>query len=97
MDDAVIGANFWEAHVSFSLFLHAEPYLTGHSCIKHHYFKAEAYRIEPLSTKSCLSVDGEAFPFEPFQVEVHKGIARVLSPYGCYSADFREPTKPKSS
>ena len=62
MDDAVIGANFWEAHVSFSLFLHAGPYLTGHSCIKHHYFKAEAYRIEPLSTKSCLSVDGEAFP-----------------------------------
>jgi len=58
-----------------------------------HYFKAEAYRIEPLSTRSCLSVDGEVFPFEPFQVEVHKGLARVLSPYGYYCADFSQPAK----
>lgn len=31
MDDAVIGANFWEAHVSFPLSLHVGRYLTGHS------------------------------------------------------------------
>ncbi|KAH8107107.1 ATP-NAD kinase-like domain-containing protein [Cristinia sonorae] len=59
-----------------------------------HYFKAEAYRIEPLSTNSCLSVDGEGFDFEPFHVEVHKGLARVLSPYGYYNADFFPKSSP---
>ncbi|KAJ3478301.1 hypothetical protein NLI96_g9856 [Meripilus lineatus] len=56
-----------------------------------HYFKAEAYRVEPHSNKSCLSVDGEAYPFEPFQVEVHKGLATLLSPYGSYQAEFDLP------
>jgi len=57
-----------------------------------HYFKAEAYRVEPHSDQSCFAVDGEEYPFEPFQVEVHKGLASLLSPYGYYNVEF----KPKS-
>lgn len=59
-----------------------------------HYFKAEAYRVEPLSSNSCLAVDGEAYPFEPFEVEVHKGLATWLSPYGHYKVNF-DPNDPK--
>jgi len=36
-----------------------------------------------------LSVDGEQFPFEEFQVEVHPGLATFLSPHGHYAAEFR--------
>ncbi|KAH9484246.1 Sphingoid long chain base kinase 4 [Psilocybe cubensis] len=39
-----------------------------------HYAKVHAYRIKPLHPKGCLAVDGEAFPFEPFQVEVHQAV-----------------------
>ncbi|EKM55581.1 uncharacterized protein PHACADRAFT_256300 [Phanerochaete carnosa HHB-10118-sp] len=56
-----------------------------------HYFKAEAYRVEPLQNTSCLSVDGEEYPFEPFQVECHKGLATLLSPYGVYNVKFDVP------
>ncbi|KAG6898377.1 hypothetical protein C0992_009052 [Termitomyces sp. T32_za158] len=37
-----------------------------------HYVKAHAYRIKPLGPKGSLAVDGEIFPFEEFQVEVHQ-------------------------
>jgi len=56
-----------------------------------HYFRVQAYRVEPHTSHSCLAVDGEAFPFEPFQVEVHQGLGRFLSPYGHYEADFTLP------
>ncbi|EMD38389.1 hypothetical protein CERSUDRAFT_48084 [Gelatoporia subvermispora B] len=56
-----------------------------------HYFKAEAYHIEPISSKGLLSVDGESYPFQPFTVEVHKGLATLLSPCGHYQADFDLP------
>jgi sphingosine kinase len=52
------------------------------------YFKAHAYRVKPLEEKGIVSVDGEQFPFEEFQVEVHPGLATLLSPYGRYAADF---------
>ncbi|KAL4253166.1 Lipid Phosphate Formation and Regulation [Abortiporus biennis] len=55
-----------------------------------HYFKAEAYRVIPHNDSSWLSVDGEKYPFEPFEVEVHKGLATLLSPYGYYKADTFE-------
>ncbi len=29
--------------------------------------------------KGCFAVDGESYPFEPFQIEVHKGLGTVLS------------------
>ncbi|KAK0210950.1 ATP-NAD kinase-like domain-containing protein [Desarmillaria ectypa] len=53
-----------------------------------HYIKAHAYRMKPLSSKGALSVDGEMFPFEAFEVEVHQKLATLLSPHGYYAADF---------
>lgn len=58
------------------------------------YYKAYAYRVKPLGTKGVLSVDGENFLFEEFQVEVHPGLATLLSPHGYYAADF--PPEPPS-
>jgi len=55
---------------------------------KVHYVKAHAYRVKPLKKEGSLSIDGEAFPFEEFQVDVEKGLATFLSPYGHYAADF---------
>ncbi|KZT09459.1 uncharacterized protein LAESUDRAFT_694967 [Laetiporus sulphureus 93-53] len=62
-----------------------------------HYFRASAYRVEPYSPKGCFSVDGEEYPFEPFQVECHRGMATVLSPCGYYQAEFRLPDESKAS
>ncbi|KAF8892551.1 ATP-NAD kinase-like domain-containing protein [Infundibulicybe gibba] len=59
---------------------------------KVHYVKAHAYRVKPLSPKGVFSVDGEVFPFEEFQVEVHRGLATLLSPFGHYAADFAPRT-----
>jgi len=55
-----------------------------------HYFKASAYRVSPLrsSDTGYFSVDGEAYPFAPFQVEAHPGIAATLSMYGRYFNEF---------
>ncbi|KAH9952236.1 ATP-NAD kinase-like domain-containing protein [Amylocystis lapponica] len=58
-----------------------------------HYYKAYAYRIEPLSPNGLLSIDGEAYPFESFQVEVHQGLATLLSPYGHYQPGFEPRSK----
>lgn len=33
-------------------------------------------------------VDGEAFPFEEFQIEVLHRLGTLLSPYPYYAADF---------
>jgi hypothetical protein len=59
---------------------------------KLHYVKAHAYRVKPLSDKGSLAIDGEIFPFEEFQVEVHQGLATLLSPHGHYAADFQVPS-----
>ncbi|KAK0463936.1 ATP-NAD kinase-like domain-containing protein [Desarmillaria tabescens] len=61
-----------------------------------HYIKAHAYRMKPLSPKGSLSVDGEIFPFEAFEVEVHQKLATLLSPHGYYAADFH-PRESKST
>ncbi|KAJ8521628.1 hypothetical protein ONZ45_g1678 [Pleurotus djamor] len=57
------------------------------------YFKAHAYRVKTLAPKGSLSVDGEAFPFKEYQVEVHKGLGKLLSPHGTYAGDFGGPPK----
>ncbi|KAI0647126.1 ATP-NAD kinase-like domain-containing protein [Trametes meyenii] len=60
-----------------------------------HYFKAHAYRVEPSTSKGWLSIDGEAYPLEPYQVEVHQGLGTLLSMYGSYQLDFDyTPDKP---
>ncbi|KAK8069097.1 diacylglycerol kinase catalytic domain-containing protein [Apiospora phragmitis] len=50
------------------------------------YKKVVAYRITPRSKEGYISVDGERVPFEPFQAEVHQGLATVLSKNGKYEA-----------
>ncbi|KAF5381091.1 hypothetical protein D9615_003996 [Tricholomella constricta] len=64
-----------------------------------HYVKAHAYRVKPLVSKGSLAVDGEIFPFEEFQVEVHQKLATLLSPHGYYAADFssRPPSAPSGN
>ncbi|KAI0636889.1 ATP-NAD kinase-like domain-containing protein [Trametes polyzona] len=58
-----------------------------------HYYKAYAYRVEPSTAKGWLSVDGEAFPLEAYQVEVHPRLGTLLSMYGCYQLDFDIPSE----
>ncbi|KAK4215296.1 sphingoid long chain base kinase 4 [Rhypophila decipiens] len=52
------------------------------------YRKVSAYRIIPRipDAKCCISIDGEAFPWEPFQAEVHQGLGLTLSKKGLYEA-----------
>ena len=54
-----------------------------------HYFKVHAYRAKPLGP-GYLSIDGEKFPFEEFQVEAHKGLATTLSMLGHYAFELEE-------
>jgi sphingosine kinase len=44
--------------------------------------KVSAYRLTPWKPDGDISVDGERYPFEAFQVEVHQGLGRVLSKSG---------------
>jgi sphingosine kinase len=47
------------------------------------YRKVTAYRIIPKQQgEGYISIDGERIPFEPFQVEVHKGLGTVLTRSG---------------
>ncbi|CAG7846122.1 Sphingoid long chain base kinase 4 {ECO:0000250/UniProtKB:Q12246} Short=LCB kinase 4 {ECO:0000250/UniProtKB:Q12246}; {ECO:0000250/UniProtKB:Q12246}; AltName: Full=Sphinganine kinase 4 {ECO:0000305} [Serendipita indica DSM 11827] len=43
-----------------------------------HYFKVSGYRVKPTG-KGNFTVDGEGYPFEPFELRVHAGQLRVLS------------------
>ena len=46
-------------------------------------YKISGYRIIPKNQEhGYISIDGESFPFEPFQAEVHKGLGTVLSRTG---------------
>lgn len=47
-----------------------------------YYYKCSAYRLTPLAKSGFIAVDGEKVEHEPFQVECHKGLARVLSTEG---------------
>ncbi|KAF2018888.1 sphingoid long chain base kinase-like protein [Aaosphaeria arxii CBS 175.79] len=47
------------------------------------YQKVTAYRFIPKNqADGYISIDGERVPFEPFQVEVHRGLGTVLSKTG---------------
>lgn len=43
------------------------------------YQKIKAYRIIPKQKEGYLSIDGEKFPFQPFQAEMHQALGRVIS------------------
>ncbi len=60
-----------------------------------HYFKAYAYRVEPLSPDGYLSIDGEEYPHDAFEVEVHQGLGTFLSMYGHYKNEFHRPPEHK--
>lgn len=49
------------------------------------YSKITAFRLIPKIDSGYLSIDGEAFPFEPLQVEVLPGAGCFLSATGGYS------------
>ncbi|KAK9245669.1 ATP-NAD kinase-like domain-containing protein [Lipomyces tetrasporus] len=51
-----------------------------------HYYKVDAYRIEPKAHSGYISIDGESFNFTPFQVELHPGLGTVLSRTGQFQA-----------
>ncbi|KAG9318886.1 ATP-NAD kinase-like domain-containing protein [Chiua virens] len=53
------------------------------------YFKVSAYRAKPLTAGGVLMVDGEAFPFEEFQIEVLHRLGTLLSPYPYYAPEFK--------
>jgi sphingosine kinase len=42
------------------------------------YRKAAGYRVTPKREDGYLSIDGEKFPFAPFQVEVHRRLGMTL-------------------
>ncbi|KAK0620931.1 ATP-NAD kinase-like domain-containing protein, partial [Immersiella caudata] len=52
------------------------------------YRKISAYRIIPRENcpKGYISIDGESFPWEPFQAEIHQGLGLTLSKKGGYEA-----------
>ncbi|KAK9366287.1 ATP-NAD kinase-like domain-containing protein [Lipomyces kononenkoae] len=51
-----------------------------------HYYKVDAYRIEPKAHSGYISIDGESFNFTPFQVELHPGLGTLLSRTGEFQA-----------
>ncbi|KAK9235436.1 ATP-NAD kinase-like domain-containing protein [Lipomyces kononenkoae] len=51
-----------------------------------HYYKVDAYRIEPKAQSGYISIDGESFNFTPFQVELHPGLGTLLSRTGEFQA-----------
>ncbi|KZO95738.1 hypothetical protein CALVIDRAFT_499519 [Calocera viscosa TUFC12733] len=52
-----------------------------------HYFKVHAYRAIPLAKQGNVAIDGERWPFLPFQVEVHPGLGRTLSMLGRWAGE----------
>lgn len=47
------------------------------------YLKVKSYRLSfPPKQGSCISIDGEEVPYEAYQVEMHQGLARVMSVTG---------------
>ncbi|GAA5875892.1 hypothetical protein JCM3774_001114 [Rhodotorula dairenensis] len=56
------------------------------------YLKVKSYRLNFTPKQGgCISIDGEEVPYEAFQVEVHPGLARVMSPTGKWEGRRRIP------
>nr|CAG8550700.1 4256_t:CDS:10 [Entrophospora candida] len=52
------------------------------------YYKIEAFRLTPKNKSGYISIDGESFKFEPFQVEVHPQLISVIGMEGKYFPKF---------
>lgn len=48
----------------------SSPYVSHVSC--------RAFRLQPLSTRGTLTVDGELVPYGPLQAQVHPSLARLI-------------------
>ena len=92
IEGAALGKPFWMDVVRLLLptssICHS---LIPASVHQQHYYKAYAYRVEPASPTGFLSIDGESFPLEPYELEVHQGLGCFLSLYGRYNAEFDLP------
>ncbi|KAF8522243.1 ATP-NAD kinase-like domain-containing protein [Hysterangium stoloniferum] len=53
------------------------------------YFKAKAYRLTPHATEGHLSLDGERYPYTPFEVEVQQSLGTTLGK-GSWNVEFNE-------
>ncbi|KAF9093752.1 sphinganine kinase lcb4 [Mortierella sp. AM989] len=54
------------------------------------YMKVKAFRVTPQAASGYISIDGEHTPYEPYQVEAHRGLISVLSIDGRYSRSMKE-------
>jgi sphingosine kinase len=89
MDGAEHGSQFWLPSVSFKRSPHQRHQRGVIAIVQQHYYKVLAFKIEPNpGSRGLISIDGEAFPWGPFYVEVHRGLAWTLSPYGQYKSTF---------
>ena len=59
----------------------------GLSLRQQKYYRVKAYRVKMLAKEGNLSIDGEPYPYENYEVEAHPGLARTLSPTGRFFVD----------
>ncbi|KAG0198934.1 sphinganine kinase lcb4 [Mortierella sp. NVP41] len=57
------------------------------------YMKVKAYRLTPKRPTGFISIDGEHTPYEPYQVEAHRGLVSVLSIDGRYARSMPENSR----
>ncbi|XP_013889832.1 sphingosine kinase 2 [Austrofundulus limnaeus] len=82
-DDGLIHLTFVRAGISRATLLRlffamergthhsvSSPYVSHVTC--------KAFRLQPLSTKGTLTVDGELVPYGPLQAQVHPSLARLI-------------------
>ncbi|XP_058504163.1 sphingosine kinase 2 [Solea solea] len=82
-DDGLIHLTFVRAGISRATLLRlffamergnhhsvSSPYVSHVTC--------RAFRLQPLSTRGTLTVDGELVPYGPLQAQVHRGLARLI-------------------
>ncbi|XP_054636996.1 sphingosine kinase 2 isoform X2 [Dunckerocampus dactyliophorus] len=82
-DDGLIHLTFVRAGISRATLLRlffamergthhsvSSPYVSHISC--------RAFRLQPLSTRGTLTVDGELVPYGPLQAQVHPSMARLI-------------------
>ncbi|KAF9310851.1 sphinganine kinase lcb4 [Podila horticola] len=48
------------------------------------YMKVKAFRVSPKASSGFISMDGEHTPYQPYQVEAHRGLVSVLSIEGSF-------------
>lgn len=82
LDGAAKGKLYWQPTVRDSSHLKGPGHLTWPQQM---YFKAKAYRLTPHATEGHLAIDGERYPYAPFQVEVHQRLGTTLGRGGWHT------------